>query len=678
MYSKLAFRNVKKSFRDYAIYFLTLMFGVCIFYVFNSIDGQKSMMVITESTLDSMERLQMIMGYFSVFVAVILGFLIVYANRFLVRRRKKELGIYQTLGMEKGHISRILTIETLLVAIVSLAVGLALGVLISQGFAVLTVSLFEVKLAEGFKFVFSSAAAIKAILYFGISFLLVLIFNRITIGRQKLIDLLYAERKNEKFKTPHLMLSAVIFVISLACLGVAYYLVLNKPTAVYQVKDEEIIAAMILGVVGTFLFFFSLSGFFLKIIQQMKRIYFKGLNMFVLRQINSKINTAYVSITLVCLMLFLAICGLSFGMGFSKALTNDLERLHPYDATSDLVAFIPASKGETIDTDDVNSISIDIMAELNKVKTPLSSYAKDIAVINMSETDFTPDMYNGLMSGNYMALSDYNKCLELQGKAPVTLKDNEMIFNCLNEKHQKDFSEYISNNKITFSGTDLVLKNVDDTVLYNVATIGNYNCFRILPDELLKDTTQYVNIINVQFIEQTNEYKDLYLQAMTEMYSNLETEHQNSENTAHISIYHTTRLGSFESSKSSAVTIAYLAVYLGVIFAVMAAVILAITQLSEASDNAQRYSLLRKLGADGKMINKALLSQIAIYFGVPLLLAVIHSVVGISFSNQLISQLGRTSILRDSLITAGILITVYGGYFLATYWGSKRIIGNNR
>jgi len=667
MYSKLALRNLKKSFRDYAIYFLTLMFGVCIFYVFNSIDGQRSMMVITGSTLKSMETLQMVMSYFSVFVAIILGFLIVYANRFLVRRRKKELGIYQTLGMEKGQISRILMIETLLVAILSLAVGLALGILVSQGFAVLTASLFEVKLAE-FTFVFSSAAALKAIMYFGIAFLLVLIFNRITIGKQKLIDLLYAERKNEKFKTPHLMISVILFIISLITLAIAYYLVL-KQSAEYQAKDEEIIAAMILGVVGTFLFFFSLSGFFLKIIQQVKGVYFKGLNMFVLRQINSKINTAYVSITMVCLMLFLAVCGLSFGMGFSKAITNDLERLHPYDATSNLVAIV---LGE-----DNALIPIDIISELNKVETPLSSYAKDMSVVYRSGLDFiAPDMYNGLMSGNYMTLSDYNKCLELQGKPPVTLKDNEMIFNCLNEKHQEDFQEYISHNKITVSGIDMVLKNVDDTVLYNVVAIGNYQCFCILPDKLLKDATQYVNIINVQFIDDTTEYKDLYLKAMSEMYDNLEAERQNPENSVYISISHATRLGSFESSKSSSVTIAYLAVYLGVIFSVMAAVILAITQLSEASDNAQRYRFLRKWGVDSKMINKALLSQIAIYFGVPLLLAIIHSIVGISFSNQLISQLGRTSILRDSLITAGIIIIVYGGYFLATYFGSKRIIGN--
>ena len=284
MYTKLALRNVKKSFRDYAIYFLTLMFGVCIFYVFNSIDGQKAMMVITESEETGIETLQMIMSYISIFVSVILGFLIVYANRFLVLRRKKELGIYQVLGMEKGQISRILSIETLLVAIASLAVGLALGILVSQGFALLTASLFEVKLAD-FRFVFSLSATLKAILYFGISFVLVIAFNRITIGRQKLLDLLYADRKNEKFRMQRLALSVVVFIASIACLGTAYYLIEKHGAQIY---DELLIAAIILGIIGTFLFFFSLSGFFLKVVQQNKKLYLNGLNMFVLRQMQQR------------------------------------------------------------------------------------------------------------------------------------------------------------------------------------------------------------------------------------------------------------------------------------------------------------------------------------------------------------------------------------------------------
>ena len=674
MYSKLALRNVKKSFRDYAIYFLTLMFGVCIFYVFNSIDAQQSMMIFQDSQISGIETLQMIMGYISVFISVILGFLIVYANRFLVRRRKKELGIYQVLGMEKGQIGRILTIETLVVAVLSLAAGLGLGILISQGFAVLTASLFDVKLAAGFRFIFSSSATLKAILYFGIAFLLVVIFNRITVGKQKLIDLLNAQRKNEKFRTPHLALSVIIFIVSTLCLGIAYYIV-EKDGA--HIGDRELLSAVILGVVGTFMCFFSLSGFFLKVVQQNKKVYFKGLNMFVLRQINSKITTAFVSISMVCLMLFLSICALSFGMGFSKTITADLEWLNPYDLNC-IFYISEISKNGNTDEDEAgtNLIQVNLTEELNNVQIPIEDYAKNFAELSLH--DVPPELldYDEYMFGNYITLSDFNEVLKTQGKEPMTLEDNEFILNCLDEEHRNKYIEYFKNNNVHMQNIDLSLKAVDDTVLYNALARGNYNCVHVLPDKLLAESEVYANVLLINYKEQTEECEKLCREATEEMQKNLENSYQTSEKMVIVNMYVINKSDIFKDSKSTAVTVAYLAVYLGVIFAVVSAVVLAITQLSEASDNTHRYGLLRKLGADSKMINKALFWQIAIYFCVPLLLAIIHAIFGLRFANDLITQVGKSNILRDSVLTAVVLITVYGGYFLATYFGSKRIIGN--
>ena len=670
MYSKLALRNVRKSFRDYAIYFLTLMFGVCIFYVFNSIDSQQSMMVITASQLESLERLQDIMNIFSVFVAFILGFLIIYANRFLVRRRSKELAIYQILGMEKRKISRILIIETALVAVTSLAAGLVLGVFISQGFAVLTASLFEVKLV-GFTFIFSSAAAIKSIYYFGIAFLLVMLFNRISVSRQKLINLLYAERKNEKLKIPHLVLSVIVFVVSAAALGFAYYLVEKNGASIY---DEALIAAILLGFVGTFLFFFSLSGFFLKVVQQNKKVYFKGLNMFVLRQINSKINTAFMSISMVCLLLFLSICSLSFGIGFASSITNDMERLHPYDATLEMFikenVMIDERSGEM----EYKSIPIDLIDEFNRVKTPVNSYAKQMVAVALREVLVDYETTDGYFAGDFMTLSDYNQLLEMQGKPPVTLGENEFIFNGLDETRANDYLNYFSKNKVSLLGAALSLKAVDDTPLYNTQSKANYSNIHVLPDKLLADADVLSNLLAVNYIESNRQYNDLYTAAFQEVFENVEKASGSSEK--QFMTNNAIKIDNFENSKSVSVTIAYLAVYLGIVFSVIAAVILAITQLSEASDNSHRYGLLRKLGTDKKMINKALFRQIAIYFGVPLLLAAVHSIFGIRFVNELILQVGKTSVLRDILITVGVQVVIYGGYFSATYFGSKRIIGN--
>lgn len=160
MYSKIAFSNVKKSIRDYTIYFLTLTFGICLFYMFNSVQAQQAVLKLNESQKSMMHLMSVIINWISVFVAVILGFLIIYANQFLMKRRHKEMGIYLLLGMEKRQVSKILLIETLLIGFFALIAGLIAGVFLSQGLAMLTAKMFAVQMKE-FKFVFSQTALFR-------------------------------------------------------------------------------------------------------------------------------------------------------------------------------------------------------------------------------------------------------------------------------------------------------------------------------------------------------------------------------------------------------------------------------------------------------------------------------------------------------------------------------------
>ena len=175
MYFKLATRNLKKSLKDYTIYFLTLVFGVCIFYTFNSIESQKVMMDLTDMQAAAFQLIDVVMGVASVFISFVFGFLIVYANNFLIRRRKKEFGIYMTLGMENKQLSRLIFIETMLIGVVSLVVGVALGVLLSQGLSIFTAKLFKVNLVN-FTFVFSKIAFIKTLVCFGLIYFKIIIY----------------------------------------------------------------------------------------------------------------------------------------------------------------------------------------------------------------------------------------------------------------------------------------------------------------------------------------------------------------------------------------------------------------------------------------------------------------------------------------------------------------------
>lgn len=288
MLFKLSFENMKKSFKDYAIYFLTLVLGVAIFYMFNSLDSQEAMLNVSKSTREMIQLMISMLGMVSVFVAIILGLLIVYANNFLINRRKKEFGIYMTLGMGKRQISKILLIETILVGMISLGIGIVIGVFASQFMTILISKLFEADMSE-FTFVFSQNACVKTCVYFAIMYVAVAIFNTITISRYKLINLLTALKKNEKVKIKNPFLCVIVFLIASAVLGYAYW----KVTGGIQTMDtaEKILPVILMGTVSTILIFWSLSGFVLNVIKSMKNVYLKGTNLFVLRQINNKINT---------------------------------------------------------------------------------------------------------------------------------------------------------------------------------------------------------------------------------------------------------------------------------------------------------------------------------------------------------------------------------------------------
>lgn len=166
MLFKIALKNMGKSIRDYAVYFFTIVIGVAIFYIFNSLESQTVMMNVSKDTREIIKMMITIMSGLSVFVSFVLAFLIIYANRFLMKRRNREFGIYLTLGMGKQKVSTILVLETLVVGIGSLAAGLAIGVAASQFMSAFVANMFDADMSK-YRFIFSLSACRKTILCFG-------------------------------------------------------------------------------------------------------------------------------------------------------------------------------------------------------------------------------------------------------------------------------------------------------------------------------------------------------------------------------------------------------------------------------------------------------------------------------------------------------------------------------
>ena len=430
MLFKLSVKNIRKSLKDYAIYFMTLILGVAIFYIFNSLDSQQAMTDLSSSTKEIIRLMITMLGGVSVFVSCILAFLIVYANNFLIRRRKKEFGVYMTLGMGKGQISRILVGETFLIGLLSLAVGLFIGVLGAQFMSVLVVKMFEVDM-ESYVFVFSKTAFFKTILYFGIMYLAVLVFNTVSISKCSLIDLLSAGKKTEQIKMKKPAVCILLFLASAALLGVLYYLVAVTPDKLDTGSYGIII---LLGCLATFLIFWSLSGFLLHMVKRNKKYYLKDLNAFVLRQINSKVNTTVFAMTVICIMLFMTITVLSSGLGINHSFRVSLEEMTPVDVNTE---YMPP-EGESAEisvSDKLQEEGFDLTAFQDDY-VDMGIYATDQLTMGMTIGENIDEVTKNFMfldanlPEDIVKLSDYNRLAKLYGREQYELGDGEYLVLC--------------------------------------------------------------------------------------------------------------------------------------------------------------------------------------------------------------------------------------------------------
>ena len=649
MLFKLSLKNIRKSFKDYAIYFVTLILAVAIFYVFNAINSQGAFLEISDTKKQILELMNTLLGGLSIFISFVLGFLIIFANKFIIKRRKKEFGIYMTLGMGKGHISKILLIETILIGIISLIAGAILGIFASQFMSILVAKMFEVDMAA-YTFTFSNAALIKTIIYFSIMYFIIMIFNIFAVHRYKLINLITAIKQNEKIKIKHPTISIIIFIIAIGILSYAYYMVTNK---MMEIDLNTFIFCIALGVIGTILFFWSMSGFILRLVQSSK-LYLKDLNMFVLRQINSKINTTVFSMSVICILLFLTITIFSSALSLNKSARLNLEKQAPVDFQAinyDIEDKKDLIEGIRKDLKDITEFKIYMVEEITLEKTlgkeGLKHYKKELDIVPHESAEIL------------MTLSDYNKVAKMFGNKTYTLKEGEYIVVADYDAMIKYRNIALKNDvPITIDGKKHKPKYTKTVPGFIEISASQFNLgVFVFPDKALSNIPHARTsiIANYKVAREDTEKKVTKYAKDNHLYAATKTE-----------IY--------DAAVGIGGIVTFIGLYLGIVFLISSAAILALKELSESSDNKERYQVLRKIGADDKMINRSLFVQIGIFFLMPLILAIIHSIFGIICANNILSVFGNDGLVSSIIMTALFIILIYGGYFILTYFSSKRII----
>lgn len=663
MLFSLSVKNFKKSIRDYSIYFFTMILGIAVFYIFNAIETQTAMMEVTKTKAAIIDMMNGVMDGVSIFVSFILGYLIVYASRFMLKKRKMEFGVYMTLGMSRVKIAGILWMETIWMGVISLVAGLLAGMGISQFMSLMVSHLFQADVSR-FVFVISWKAVVKSILYFLIIYTVVMILNTIAISRTKLIDFMTASRKKEKNLLKNPVVSVVIFLLAWGILGYAYY---NVTAGAENLESEfQVLAQVLLGIVGTILVFWSFAGFFMWILGKMPKIYYKKINSFVFGELSNKLNSTVISCSVICLLMFMTICILFSAFARKDFKEAEAKKLAPVDISmvKDL------GDGKTIEKvmEEKNISRKDFQDTLNFITYELPEVTQGNIVRDAVDRERFGEAYLNQQI-ELLSVSTYNQAAEKYHLPTYELEENQYLIIADMEGAVGIFNMGLKENlELSIKGKTYYPKEktCQDGFLmmnYDPQNMG----FILVPDSVkFTEAEQKKNYFIADYAKDTKAFRE----EMDEKFF----ERLNGEKSDEFSVYFTTQSSVYDDSIGSSAMYIFLGLYLGICFLISGSAVLSLKMLSDAADSKEKYRILQKLGCDQKQICRGLRKQNGMVFLLPVILAAVHSVFGIQVCMEMLS-IYETKGTAPALVLTMILIgMIYGGYYLVSQFGCEKIV----
>lgn len=723
MLCKLAWGNVRRAGRDYLVYLLTLTLGVTVFYAFNTISMQVDIAGIDEKGLAQV--MGSMLGNLTYFLAGVMAFLMVYANNFIMKRRKKEFGLYQVLGMGRGRVATIMALETVIVSVGAFVAGIVLGVGLSQLMTFFTASLFKTQIAN-FHFFFSVHAFNLTLACMLVMFVLTLLLNLRAVRRTKLIELMGAERRNESIKTRNPWIAIAIFVVGVVLVGVAYYRLLRDgfPLTATDSKLQEamnqfgITTAMV--TVGTFALFWGLSGMLIKLLQSLRGVYWRGLNMFTVRQLAAKVNTVCFSMGVIAMLLFLAITSVTCGMSITNVMNENLERYNPVDVSQTYVYYTPETldyykeyvnpseadrmvladstvdlypawhgKGKSADNNDETGKKVDIADVAGEhvqidsyLSYPLGGSDPSVTPSEMCKTmgEKLPKAFGGSnadMTGlSVTPASQYNKLRQMMGKEPVHIGHDQYLLTCDMGGELVDmYTKYMAGgHTLTLGGHELkpaADKSDEDTAAIANSAMGSNGGTVVVADELLSQLNlqPYSSSLLVNYkqgMDTTEADESIKYTVLDNLL--VDGKEPGSWGTF------ITRSEMYAQAAQMNGLISYLAIYIGFVLVVACAAILSIQQLSNVADGSRSYRVLAQIGCEDRQIRHSVMAQQAVFFLFPLAVGLAHSFVALKVIIELVSIFGNMSIGGTVGLTCAIFLAAYGGYFLVTYLMSTGMV----
>lgn len=723
MLCKLAWGNVRRAGRDYLVYLLTLTLGVTVFYAFNTVSMQVDIAGIEEAGLS--ELMGTMLGYLTYFLAAVMAFLMVYANNFIMKRRKKEFGLYQVLGMGRGRVAVIMALETVIVSLSAFVAGIVLGVGLSQLMTFFTASLFKTQIAD-FHFFFSVHAFNLTLACMAVMFVLTLLLNLRAVRRTRLIELMGAECRNESIKTRNPWIAIAIFAVGVALVGVAYYRLLRDGFPLTATGDKLEQAMTQFGIttamvtVGTFALFWGLSGMLIKLLQSLRSVYWRGLNLFTVRQLSAKVNTVCFSMGVIAMILFLAITSVTCGMSIANVMNENLERYNPVDVSQTYIYYTPETldyykqyvnpseadrmvladatvdlyaawhgerksadnndeTGKKVDIADVAGEHVQIDSYLSY---PLGGSGPSVVAGEMCKAmgEKLPKALEG-SNADAMGLfvtpaSQYNKLRQMMGEEPVSIGRDQYLLTCDMGGELGDlYTKYMAGgHTLTLGGHELkpaTDKSDEDTAAIANSAMGSNPGTVVVADELLSQLNlqPYSSNLLVNY----KQGMDVTKADESIKYTMLDILLVDGKEPGGWGVF-ITRSEMYTQAAQMNGMISYLAIYIGFVLVVACAAILSIQQLSNVADGSRSYRVLAQIGCDDRQIRHSVMAQQAVFFLFPLAVGLAHSFVALKVIIELVSTFGYMSIGGTVGLTCAIFLAAYGGYFLVTYLMSTGIV----
>lgn len=658
MLFSLSIKNFRKSIRDYSIYFFTMILGVAVFYIFNAIETQTAMMEVSQTKAAIIDSMNGIMSGVSIFVSLVLGYLIVYASRFMLKKRKREFGIYLTLGMGRIRLAAMLWLETIWMGLISLAVGLLAGMGISQLMSLIVSNLFQADVSR-YEFVISGQAVGKSILYFLLIYLVVMIFNTLSVSRARLAEFITAGRKKEKNFLKKPLLSGLVFLLAVVMLGTAYYNVTANQQA--MTTETDVLTQVLLGILGTFLVFWSLSGFLMTAAGKFRRLYYRRLNSFVVGELSNKLNSTVMACSVICLLLFMTICLLFSAIARKEYKDQEAVKLAPVS--------ISMSKEMTdsksiFDIMEVRGISMEDFQGLVSVYTYHLDEVTNYTLIGESYGEEYDNR-----KAEVMKVGDYNRAARVYHMPEYELKENEYLIVA-----DQEGAVYIRNRgladdrEITIKGKSYHAKeNTCQDGYLQMSYQPQNSGILLVPDSVkLGEEEQYKNYVMGDYRDKSKEFA----QEMDQNFAQI----LNPEQSTYGKIQVTTQSAIYDDSIGTSAMYIFLGLYLGICFLISGSAVLALKILSDSADSREKYQILQKLGCEEKEIRRALRRQNGLLFLLPLLLSAVHAIFGIQVCRTMLSIYGSKGSGAALAVTLALTGAIYGGYFLLSHKCSVKIV----